>query len=275
MPTPLQLDLAWLAAATPLMTDAYWEARGALASKDAGTGVGVDAAVEVVPQVGRWFERVHLASLRAAPDVEVLAANEALGGHGRTLGELDVLYRRDGCVVHREVAVKYYLAAGAGRDPSRWIGPGRRDRLDLKLNRLATHQLVLPSLAREAGVWPAVLPFPDRSEALLLGAWFSPPDDPRIPEGAREDAEHGRWYFASDFAARFGDDPWRVLDKPWWLSPEHARRAAPVPARTLARDLDGPRLVARVAEDIERALVVPDQWVSPSSFASARSTALT
>ena len=257
---PLELDLTWLAAATPLMSDGYWEARGARASKAVCGGDGTGASADVVPQVGRWFERVHLASLQTASGVEVLAANEALHADGRTLGELDVLYRHRGCVVHREIAVKYYLAARPGRHPSCWIGPGRRDRLDLKLKRMATHQLELPSLARDAGVWPERLPFPDRSEVLLLGALFSPPDAPRLPEGAHPRAEHGRWYFASDFVARFGDGPWRVLEKPWWLSPEHARRANPRPARTLVTELRGPRFVARVGEAVERAFVVPDGW---------------
>ena len=259
--TPLELDLAWLASATPLMSDAYWEARGVQASKDTPVGHGTGPVARMVPQVGRWFESVHLAALQTASGVEVLAANEALRLDGRTLGELDVLYRHRGCIVHREIAVKYYLAARSGRHPSSWLGPGRRDRLDRKLTRLADHQLVLPALAREGGVWPEALPFPDRSEVLLLGALFSPPGDPRLPEGAREDAEHGRWYFASDFAARFGSEPWRVLDKPWWLSPEHARRAEPVAARRLVQDLGGPRLVARVGEVIERAFVVPDRWL--------------
>lgn len=254
--------MAWLAAATPLMTPAFWAEHGARAATHRYVGPGDGAVLEPVRQVGRWFERVHVCAMRSAREVEVLAANAALRHGGSTLGELDVLYRVDGRVVHREVAVKFYLAARPGDDPSAWIGPGRRDRLDLKLGHLATRQLTLPKRAYDQGAWPAELPFPDESEVLLLGALFSPTEDPRLPAGADAAAAHGRWYYASEFVERFGDAPWTVLDKPWWLSPEHMREGEFEPASTLAKDLRGPRFVGRVGEELERAFVVPDGWWS-------------
>lgn len=263
MPTRLELDLAWLAGATPLMTDAYWRERAVRAAQDGLIGIGPGVSEDPVRQVGRWFERVHLYGLRCG-DVEVLAANTPIRLGGQTLGELDVLVRHEGLVVHREIAVKFYLAVRAGRRPSAWIGPGRRDRLDFKLDHLVTHQLTLPGRARALGAWPEELPFPDRSEVLLLGALFSPPGELRVPEGGRTDAELGHWYEASDFSERFGAAAWCVLDKPWWLSPEHARDATPLEARAVAERLDGPRFVARVGQQIERAFVVPDGWFSGS-----------
>jgi hypothetical protein len=139
--------------------------------------------------------------------VEVLAANELLRVGRRTLGELDVLYRHDGRVVHREIALKYYLAATPGTDPSAWVGPGRRDRLDLKLDRLATHQLTVAEQARAEDAWPAALPFPDVTEVLLLGALFAPPDDVRLPEGACPDVDHGHWYLLRTSRVTLGTRP--------------------------------------------------------------------
>jgi hypothetical protein len=202
-----------------------------------------------------------LAALQEQPSVEVLAANLPLRVGGRTLGELDVLYRSADAVVHREVAVKFYLATGTSCAPEAWIGPGKRDRLDLKLGRFVEHQTRVPTLAREHGVWPDALPFPTRREVLLLGMLFSHPSAPRLPDGAHEDAAHGRWYTAAEFSGRFGADPWCVLDKPWWLSPEHAHRMPSVPAHALAEGLETPRLAARVHEGaVERAFVVPNGW---------------
>lgn len=261
------LDLAWLAGAEPLMSNAYWAARG---TRSASIEVGaveelVEEGVRPNRRLGRWFERVHLAALQSAPGIEILSANTTLRAPksmgGRTLGELDVLYRQDGRVVHREVAVKYYLAAKPGSQPSAWVGPGKRDGLQRKVERLATHQTTVAHQAREAGAWPEDLPFPDDTEVLLLGALFSPADDPRLPVGANPNADHGRWYYASDFAERFEHRPWRRLDKPWWLSPEHARGQATSPATQLAGSLDQPLFVARVSDDdVERAFVVPDGW---------------
>ena len=262
MATRLELDLAWLAAATPLMTSAFWAEHGVSPATTRHTGPGDGTDCDPVRQVGRWFERVHLCAMRSADGVEVLASNLALRNAGDTLGELDVVYRHAGQVVHREIAVKFYLAAKPGDDPSSWIGPGRRDRLDLKLGHLAKRQLTLPERARDEGAWPEDLPFPGRSEVLLLGALCSPSDDPRLPSGAETNAAQGRWYYAKEFAERFGDAPWAVLDKPWWLSPEHARQAPAQAATALAEELRSPRFVGRVGKAVERAFVVPDGWWS-------------
>lgn len=242
------------------MCDAYWAQRGTRAASLAGLGDGAGQVAVPIRQVGRWFERVHLAALRTTPGVEILAANEPLRSGGRTIGELDVLYRREGLVVHREIAVKYYLAAKPGTESCAWIGPGKRDRLDLKLERLATHQVTVASQAQAADAWPEALPFPDVTEVLLLGSFFSPADETRMPAGAHTDAEHGHWYFASHFAERFGDARWCVLEKPWWLSPEHARELPMVPARELAANLRRPAFVARLSGKLERAFVAPDGW---------------
>ncbi len=256
----LQLDLAWLAGAAPLMCEDYWAQRGTRGASLSGVGRGESQSAEPVRQVGRWFERVHLAALRSTSGVEVLAANEPLRSGGRTIGELDVLYRREGCVVHREVAVKYYLAAKAGTQSSAWVGPGKRDRLDLKLNRLTTHQVTVAQQAREEDAWPQDLPFPDVTEVLMLGAFFSPVGETRLPDGACAEVDHGHWYYASEFADRFGDAPWCELEKPWWLSPEHGRVGTVVAAHDLVKRLRRPVFAARVGTQMERAFVVPDGW---------------
>jgi len=243
------------------MSDAYWVQHGVQGAAVTKVGRREGAGAVPIRQVGRWFERVHLAALSNAPTVEVLGANRPLRGGGRTLGELDLLYREGGRVVHREVAVKFYLAVGTGDHPSGWVGPGKKDSLELKLTRLLEHQCTLPSRACEAGAWPEELPFPDVTEVLLLGALFSPVGQPRLPQGASQNAEHGRWYDASEFAERFDDASWCVLDKPWWLSPEHAREAVSTSARELVKDLRRPVFVACVSGGVvERAFVVPDGW---------------
>ncbi|MEM6958787.1 MAG: DUF1853 family protein [Myxococcota bacterium] len=260
MSSRMQLDLTWLAGAAALIEPAYWTARGTRAASLPLAIPEANDRAEVPRKVGRRFEDVHRYALERTPGVRVLAANETLRAERRTLGEVDVLYRHEGVVVHREVAIKYYLAARPGREASAWVGPGRRDRLDLKLERLATHQTTLARRAKAMNAWPDHLPFPERTEVLLLGALFSPPEDIRLPEHANADIEHGRWYEATDFRARFGAERWAILEKPWWLSPQHARHAPVVRAAALAESLRGPRFVCRIRSPDERAFVVPDGW---------------
>lgn len=244
------------------MPDTYWERQGTRAASLIGVRPEEGLVAEPVRQVGRWFERVHLAGLATMPGVEILAANRALRGHGRTLGELDVLYRVGDRVVHREVAVKFYLARQPGNDPALWVGPGKKDRLDLKLERLATHQSKVATLARDRDAWPEDLPFPDVTEVLLLGSLFCSPAAPCLPEGIDPRVDRGWWYSASEFGERFKDGSWCILEKPWWLSPEHARLAPMTTAQAIAQDLTRPRFVGRVCAEVERAFVVPDGWCS-------------
>ncbi len=217
-----------------------------------------------VRQVGRRFERVHLAGLEACDEVEMLAANRPLRAQGRTLGELDTLFRWRDEVVHREVAVKFYLAVGSEDEPAAWIGPGRRDRLDRKLDRLSDHQLALPERARRAAAWPEDLPFPDRSEVLLTGMLFAPPGASRVPRGAAPTVTTGTWWYASDFARRCGGQGWAEVVKPWWLSPQHVLDLPLEPGAAIAARVSAdarPRLVGQAqGTTIARAFVVPDGW---------------
>lgn len=64
---------------------------------------------------------------------------------GNTLGELDLLLEdTQATFFHVELAVKFYLAETSGESQwSNWIGPNSIDRLDIKCERMADHQLSL------------------------------------------------------------------------------------------------------------------------------------
>ncbi|WP_255856471.1 DUF1853 family protein [Marinobacterium rhizophilum] len=64
---------------------------------------------------------------------------------GITAGEFDFLYRSTEQWFHLETAVKFYLCCGDGSALEHFVGPGRRDRLDIKWQRLQQHQLRLAS----------------------------------------------------------------------------------------------------------------------------------
>jgi hypothetical protein len=253
-------DLAWIADAAPLMSASFWSAdgyhlAGALpdASERAGELAASLPALGPRPKVGRYFEGLHEVALSTTAGLELLASQLPLRTRERTIGELDCLYRHDGKVTHREIAVKYYLCVEDGPDPALWWGPSKRDRLDLKLERMRTHQLRLSELAGDA--WPASLPLPNRREALLLGALFRREEHTHLPDGATPQLELGRWYYASEFDA----EGWKELPKPWWLSPHQQRWEPPRPL-DLA-NLRHPVMVGREDSGApERAFVIPDQW---------------
>jgi len=96
-------------------------------------------------RLGRYFETLWSFWLEKSARYEVLEQNLALRDGGKTLGELDflVLDKDSGKCLHWEVAVKFYLGMGEIQQQHCWHGPGRKDRLDLKVEHLRNHQSVI------------------------------------------------------------------------------------------------------------------------------------
>jgi len=126
------------------------------------------------PRLGYYFEslvefwlRHENTNNRLVPHLQI--KDEPENGRQRTLGEFDFLLvdetRRQ--ILHWEVAVKFYLRYPQADGSYLWCGPNPRDRLDLKLQRLFQHQLLLsrlpPAIAalQQLGlnlpVWPRLL----------------------------------------------------------------------------------------------------------------------
>lgn len=264
-------DVAWLARAAPLIKPAYWESQGLVAGTCEGWLVPRQAEPRSYgtssPRLGHHFERVHERLLRAQPGVAVVAMNLPVEAMGVTLGELDCLWSNaNQDVIHREVAVKYYLAFRESDATANWVGPGKLDRLDKKLERFTQHQARLPALASAQNAWPLDLPLPVRSEVLMMGALFRHLHHKAWPHVMNPAAEGGFWCTQSEFVQLAGTAAtWVCLRKPWWLCPQH-RVGLPKNATDVATQADTePVLVGHVDVDFSGALagrgfVVPDAW---------------
>ncbi|WP_413283995.1 DUF1853 family protein [Vibrio sp. MA40-2] len=69
-------------------------------------------------------------------DFSVVADEIQLFEGKQTIGAIDFILKRQQKIEHWEVAIKFYLLRGG-----LWYGPDSRDRLDIKLDRMLTHQL--------------------------------------------------------------------------------------------------------------------------------------
>lgn len=96
-------------------------------------------------RLGRYFEMLWTFWLENSSRFEVIEQNLPLRDQGKTLGELDFLVfdKVSGQNLHWEVAVKFYLGVGDTRQHSSWHGPGKKDRLDLKVEHLRHRQSVI------------------------------------------------------------------------------------------------------------------------------------
>lgn len=96
-------------------------------------------------KLGVFHERIWQFFLANNGITTLLAANLPARNNGRDLGEFDLIYQHpDMGIVHLEIASKYYLARDThASEWSTWLGPGKKDRLDLKLNHSINKQMNL------------------------------------------------------------------------------------------------------------------------------------
>ena len=221
-------------------------------------------------RLGVYFEELWAFAFRHHPHYQLLARNLPLRADGRTLGELDFVVQHlpDDTTEHWEVAVKFYLQV----DARHWVGPGLRDRLDIKLARMREHQLPVIHQPAAAEVLQQRDIHIKRQWALVPGRLFTPLH-PRLPEdeSINRDCSHYWWATAAVFKRHFADADlvWLNLPKRTWLAPLDSRQAkrsgAAQPEELLGGDqLQSPVCVAGITDDSERSrgFIVPDHWLS-------------
>ena len=224
-------------------------------------------------RVGRYFELLVEFWLREIQELEIIASQQQIQQDGRTIGEIDFLYRNHrGELCHCETAVKFYLHLPESNSAgSHFIGPNAADNFEKKTERLFHHQL---QISRDH--------FPDvkRRIAFVKGRIFYRPNEPRprkLPE--RLSASHlaGTWIRSSQLKSLEGlypDCVFQVLKKPYWLTNEAATsidshddlsqitnrlvkhfQTDRKPLMLSAMKLDG-----KVATEVDRLFVVSDDW---------------
>jgi hypothetical protein len=174
-------------------------------------------------RLGRYYERLWQFALLAAPDVQLLAANLPVRRHGHTLGELDLLLQDDEGVHHLELAIKLYLGPDQqpGTDAGNWLGPSSEDRLGLKLNHLAHHQLPLSSTPAAQALLADLTTQAPQAAAWLGGYLFYPwATDCTAPAGSNPAQLRGRWLRRSDWTRlATAEQRWQPLARHAWLAP--------------------------------------------------------
>ncbi|MDF3029504.1 MAG: hypothetical protein K0R03_62 [Moraxellaceae bacterium] len=278
---PVVRDLAWVLASPPLLqpsgtglrwlNDAWGErafraSEGWLAALDQHPAPLRDVLARRPGRLGTYFETLLLfwLSWPGNPLYRLVAHNLPVRTKTRTLGELDFLVeeRASGALQHWEVAVKFYLGVAPGGAHAGWIGPGLKDRLDLKVERLLQHQLGLTSRPEAVGLLRHLgLPMP-KPVCLLRGRLFYPPHSDLAawaPDGAAAGHLTGWWMPQQDFLALYADAglQWIRLPKEHWLTPVDLD-APDTDAVPIGASLEANRLVEalRAAADNRAAAVV-------------------
>jgi uncharacterized protein len=174
-------------------------------------------------RLGLYFETLIKFWLLHRTDAEIIATNLQVHDTKRTLGEFDFLIRDklDG-VCHWEVAIKFYLQTETRPEQRAFIGPDTQDRLDLKLDRVFQHQLVLAQTPAGLEALPPSVKI-DKTLAFIKGylfyhATFSAACD---VQGVSDTHLSGWWirHCVDELPQRAQDSRWLVLPRMRWLSP--------------------------------------------------------
>lgn len=240
------------------------------------------------PRLGNYFEAL-LAFWLAWPGnplYRLVRHNLPVRANNRTLGELDFLVedRQSGELQHWEVAVKFYLGVAPGGVLANWIGPGLKDRLDLKVAHLLQHQLLLTRTPEGTGLLRHLGLPPPSPVCLLKGRLFYPPRADIAgwaPVAATPDHLRSWWMPQADFATAYHDSDlhWLALPKAHWLTPVGPdvpigdARKAPDFIEALHRSADNRAIaVIGLAGDREttRGFITPPDWPFPCSLPPSR-----
>ena len=242
-------------------------------------------------RIGFYFEALISFLLNEYPEFELIAEHLQLHQNGKTLGEIDFLYKNmnTGEITHLEVAIKYYLGSSQWRSINHpfkhWLGPMIKDRLDLKSNHLINHQTAISDseafrdLAREQD-----LPQPTRKSVMLLGYLFRNPKENLNLSISNNTQESNHWYKLSDIKSYLSTThKYVVPKKPYWLGPHHksednnfwSSNDLPTEARRIIKEWKRPILVSAIPiiefteekefyKEDKRFFIVPDNWAGLS-----------
>lgn len=220
-------------------------------------------------RLGNYFETLWRYWLEHNPRYLLLYANLPVRAGGTTLGEFDLLVhdRERGKTLHWELAVKFYLGVGDTSQPCNWWGPGRRDRLDIKTDRLLQHQSQLSRRSEARALISQQGLRIDETWVIMKGRLFYPRfGEYPPPRGANPQHLRGFWLPAQQLSM-LGRRRWLILDRHQWFAPVSDTSAATLETLEL---LDWwntgqptyPVCIAAMIEgcEQERGFIVPGDW---------------
>ena len=177
-------------------------------------------------RLGIQFERLWQCALTHLKGYELLASNLQVQGPAATLGEFDLIVGHGTTLEHWELAIKFYIGIGDTTQTNAWFGPNPTDRLDLKLQRLLSHQMTLATtLAGQTLLKSQFGASNAEVKGIVKGRLFHPysawlDQQWQYPETIAADHLRGWWLTVDDFISRFtnGSQRFRPLTKRDWLS---------------------------------------------------------
>ena len=234
-------------------------------------------------RLGIYYEYLWQFLISQHPQMKLLAHNLPVrtieDNLKKTLGEFDLIYRYGHHIYHRELAVKFYLGVPNAFDSefstlNQWVGPGLKDRLDRKMKRMLSHQIVLGDQPHglqtlyDIGVPSA------NKEIVMQGRLFYPwQEDCPAPQFSHPNHLRGIWMPVSAFKdwLKSSVKPFMQLqDKTQWVHNGKIECTSNVTCSELS-SLKSP---VYLLQGDQHLFIVPDQWYEQAKAFSKLSSSL-
>lgn len=281
-------DLAWAIASPPLMRptdvdctwyDESWFSRlydeslsWLYALDEAPAELLTVIAAQKDKRLGKYFETLWYYFFEHSNRFEVLAHNLQIRHENRTLGELDFIVhdRVTQQNTHLELAIKFYLGVGDTAANANWHGPGKQDRLDLKVNNLLKKQSVFSRQAIVKRQLQQANLRVDHCAVIMKGRLFYPQqqiDSCIVPINSHPTHLKSYWYRYSDYSFQH-TCRYMPLVKSGWLAGQDCvveqclQNKQQLDQQLLSGKLRLPLLLLRYRNSMEaeRFFLVLDNW---------------
>ncbi|WP_370280778.1 DUF1853 family protein [Pontibacterium sp.] len=224
-------------------------------------------------RLGYYYEDLFNSVLERTAYISDIKRNIQVKDTNRTVGEFDFIVQTpQGNTLHIECAVKFYLCTHDGSELSHFEGPNRKDRLDLKWDKLLYKQIRLSKTdAGRAKIQALNLETP-QTAVLIQGYLFYPLGQPTTTLHASINPNHLRgWWVRNEHRTQILDDQLRyqILNKPFWLARPAIPEAELFTSDQLNEELNEqhhPQLIVRLTKndegwcELDRGFVVQNGW---------------
>lgn len=223
-------------------------------------------------RLGIHYEDLVSFIIKRSPYTSDLKRNIQVNDNGITQGEFDFLGTASGDYdvydFHLECAIKFYICTGEGAKLSDFVGPNKRDRLDIKYHKMLSKQLTLSqepagqSRCAELGFYPT------HYMMLLQGYLFYHYKKARPVIGIHADINpnhnQGWWLYVNEMPALDGQYAYQVLPKPNWLAVKKDKTFNLSELQLRITSMTQPVLIARLngetLQEVDRGFVMPLDW---------------
>ncbi len=173
--------------------------------------------------LGKYFEALLEFSFIKSPYKELIASNIQINSNGKTIGELDFIYRdlNEDKIIHLEAAGKFFIAV----NKDNLLGPNPNDSLEKKISKIKTNQISLTfskegnAKLQAVGITQEVFP-----KALIKGYLFYPEENYLLPDYINPNHMRGKVVRENNFEMLKGNSwKWKILDRKEWVSPFTAK----------------------------------------------------